>query len=144
MMRSRGWSVLQRGIASLALACLVGVGVARADDASAPAPDKSGFTLFNPTPTADLRPLCTDRPTKSTAPCTVDAGHWQIESDVYNFTEQTVDGVSFRSELFTTPPLKLGLTNTLDFEVNIIPYQRLTIRDRATGVTTRADGIGDL
>ena len=50
--------------------------------ASAPPPDKSGFTLFDPTPSADLRALCTDRPTKSASPCTVDAGHFQIESDL--------------------------------------------------------------
>src|ERR1022692_942366 len=110
-----------------------------ADDA--PAPDKSGFTVFNPTPEADLRPLCADRPSKATGSCTVDAGHWQIESDLYNVTFQTVDGVSTRTELFTNPTLKLGITNTLDFEVNIVPWQQVTSHDSATGVTTVASGV---
>jgi hypothetical protein len=120
-------------------------GAARADDpAPTPAPDKSGYTLFNPTPDDKLRSLCTDRPTKSTAPCTVDAGHWQVESDVFNYTQQTFAGVTTTTELFTNPTLKLGLTNTVDFEVNIVPYQRVSVHDSASGVTTTASGAGDL
>ena len=122
---------------------LLTAGAARADDAAAPpAPDKSGFTLFNPTPAADLRSLCTDRPTKSTGPCTVDAGQWQVESDIYNWTQQTTGGVTTTTELFTNPTLKLGVTNTLDVEVNIAPYERITTR--SGGVTTTAEGVGDL
>jgi len=125
--------------AGLAFAC-----AARADDAPAAPPDKSGFTLFNPTPTADLRSLCADRPTKSTGPCTVDAGYWQVESDIYNYTRQSVGGVTTATEFFSNPTLKLGLTNTLDFEVNIAPYEQVTVRDKATGLTTHAGGVGDL
>jgi hypothetical protein len=122
---------------------LLTAGAARADDAPAPPPpDKSGFTLFNPTPTDDLRSLCTDRPTKSTGPCTVDAGHWQVESDIYNWTQQSLGGVTTTTELFTNPTLKLGVTNTLDVEVNIAPYERITTR--SGGVTTTAEGVGDL
>jgi hypothetical protein len=136
--------LLRRLIASAIVLGLMAAGQARADDAPAPAPDKSGFTLFDPTPTADLRSLCTDRPTKSTGPCTIDAGHWQVESDVYNWTQQSVGGVTTDTELFTNPTLKLGLTNTLDFEVNIAPYERVTVHDSTTGLTTRASGVGDL
>jgi hypothetical protein len=134
-----------RALALGALAALVLAGPVWADDATAaPPPDKSGFTLFNPTPDADLRSLCTDRPTKANNPCTVDAGHWQVESDVYNYTRQSADGVTVTTELFTNPTLKLGLTNTLDVEVNIAPYEQVTVHDRNVGVTTRAGGIGDL
>jgi hypothetical protein len=123
---------------------LTGAGAARADDPSPPPPDKSAFTLFNPTPDADLRSLCTDRPTKSTAPCTVDAGHWQVEADLYNFTTQTTGGVTTTTQLFTNPTLKLGITNTLDFEVNIAPYEEVSIHDSAAGTTLTARGAGDL
>ena len=117
---------------------------AMAARADTPAPDKSGFTVFNPTPDADLRSLCTDRPTKSTAPCTVDAGHWQVESDVYNVTTQTLDGVTTITQLFTNPTLKLGITNTLDFEVNIVPYEEIKTHDSVAGTTATARGAGDL
>jgi hypothetical protein len=131
------------GLVGLALAN-ASASAAWADDPSAPPPDKSGFTLFNPTPDADLRSLCTDRPTKSTAPCTVDAGHWQVESDIYNFTTQTTDGVTTVTQLFTNPTLKLGITNTLDFEVNITPYEQVQIHDSVAGTTVTAGGVGDL
>jgi len=128
-------------MAAAALSVMV-AGAAITDDA--PAPDKSGFTVFNPTPTSDLRPLCADRPSKATGPCTVDAGHWQVESDLYNVTFQSAGGVSTRIELFTNPTLKLGLTNSLDVEVSMSPWQRVTTRDGTSGATTTASGIGDL
>jgi hypothetical protein len=118
--------------------------LAWADDPAPAPPDKSGYTVFNPVPDDQLRSLCTDRPTKSTSPCTVDAGHWQVESDVYNYTVQTDAGVTTTTQLFTNPTLKLGLTNNLDFEVNIVPYERVAVHDAASGVTTTSSGVGDL
>src|SRR5579872_178205 len=137
-MAVRKWALA--AVVALALS-----GVARADDApSTPAPDKSGFTLLNPTPVADLRSFCTDRPTKGTAPCTVDAGHVQIESDLVNVTWDTSGGADTTTVLYTNPTLKLGITNTLDLEFNIAPYVTVASKDRARGVTTRAEGVGDL
>ncbi len=120
-------------------------GAALADDAPAPPPpDKSGFNLANPTPEADLRAFCTDRPTKSTGPCTVDAGHFQYESDVFNVTYDTSGGADTTTALYTNPTLKLGLNNTIDAEINIAPWETVTSRDRASGRTVRASGVGDL
>ena len=110
----------------------------------APAPDKSGFTIFDPTPTADLRSFCTDRPTKSTAPCTVDAGHLQFESDLFNVTVDSSGGATTTTWLLTNPTAKLGLTNTLEAEINMVPWETVLVRDRATGQTSRASGVGDL
>ena len=135
---------MHRSLAAAAALSLCAASAAWADDPASAAPDKSGFTLFNPTPDADLRGLCTDRPTKSTSPCTVDAGHWQLESDVYNVTSQTDAGVTTVTQLFTSPTLKLGVTNTIDVEANIVPYERITVHDSTSGVTTSAAGAGDL
>jgi hypothetical protein len=109
-----------------------------------PSPDKTAFTLFNPTPVADLRSLCTDRPTKSTSPCTVDAGHLQFESDVFNLTVDRSGGATTTTWLVTNPTVKLGLTNALDVELNISPWETVTVRDHATGAQTRQSGVGDL
>ncbi len=131
--------------ALLALAALAVPGVGCAQQAQpAPPPDKSGYSLFDPTPVADLRSFCTDRPTKSTGPCTVDAGHWQIESDLFNVTLDHSGGLDTTTWLVTNPTLKLGLTNTLDAEFNIAPYEIVTVRDRATGASSRTTGVGDL
>lgn len=115
---------------------------ARADPAAAAPPDKSGYTLFNPTPDSQLRSLCPDRPTKSASPCTVDAGHWQVESDIYNITILRGGGVTTTTELFTNPTLKVGVTNAVDLEASITPYEQVTVTDH--GITSHASGIGDL
>jgi len=141
--------MLARALACSSVVCAVTLGASAAlcQEAAAPAarpPDKSGFTLFNPTPTADLRALCTDRPTKSTGPCTVDAGKLQLESDVFNVTIDNVGGATTDTWLAANPTLKLGLTNTLDVEVNIAPWEIVTVRDHASGKTFHAQGVGDL
>jgi hypothetical protein len=132
----------QQLIAALVALGVMAAGAARADPPAPPPPDKSGFNLFNPTPVADFRGFCTDRPTKSTGLCTVDAGVWQVESDVFNYTYDSAGGVTTTTELFTNPTLKLGVTNTLDLEVNIAPYEQVSVRDH--GMTSTASGVGDL
>jgi hypothetical protein len=107
-------------------------------------PDKTIYSFLNPTP-ADLeRSFCTDRPTKSTGPCTVDAGHFQIESDIFNVTLDRSGGQNTNTFLFSNPTLKLGLTNTADIEVNLTPYEQVDVRDRLSGAKTHAEGVGDL
>jgi hypothetical protein len=127
---------------AVALVAMMVAGGAWADDAAAPAPDKSGYTLFNPTPAAAERAFCTDRPTKSTGTCTVDAGHLQYETDLVNYTYDREGGVTTQTWLYTNPTLKLGVTNTLDLEVNMAPWE--TISTQSHGVKHSLSGIGDL
>jgi hypothetical protein len=109
---------------------------------AASAPDKSSYTLFNPTPDDQLRPFCTDRPTKSNLPCTVDAGHFQYEADVVNWSYISTDGVTVKDYLIYNPTFKLGLTNTIDLELNFDPIETVSAED-APG-KQRLSGIGDL
>src|ERR1700760_3319126 len=110
--------------AGVLIAAVCATGAAWADDAPAsPPPDKSGFTLLNLTPVTDERAFCTDRPSKSTGACTVDAGHFQYETDLVNYTYHRVDGVTTQSWIAPNPTLKVGVTNTLDLEVNWAPCQ---------------------
>src|ERR1039458_1138166 len=74
------------------------------------APDKSDYTLFNPTPDADLRSFNTDRPPKANSPYTVDAGHFQYETDITVFGYGNTDGVKTQDWTVFDPTLKLGLT----------------------------------
>ena len=90
-----------------------------------------------------LRPLCTDRPTKSTSPCTVDAGHFQLESDIFNVTMDRGVGHTTTIWLASNPTLKYGLTDRLDVEVNMAPYVSVVVRDRSSGARTFSDGVGD-
>jgi hypothetical protein len=108
---------------------------------SANAPDKSDYTLFDPVPDDQMRSFCTDRPTKSNLPCTVDAGHFQYESDIFNWSYAHAGGVTTNTYLFTNPTLKLGLTNRMDLEVNIVPVETVTVKS-ASG-WQNLTGIGD-
>src|SRR5215467_8566130 len=65
------------------------------------------YSLSDPVPDQDMRAFCTDRPTKGTGPCTVDAGHLQIESDVFNTTLQNSNGVVTDTYLYTNPNFRL-------------------------------------
>jgi hypothetical protein len=131
---------------AVALAAWALAGLAWADDApaAAPAPDKSGYNLLNPTPDSLERSFCTDRPTKSTGACTVDAGHFQIESDLFNATFDRSGGLDTETYVFTNPTVKLGVANSVDLELNIAPYEQIDVKDRATGIRTRMSGVGDL
>ena len=125
------WSLLALVLSALAIPAL-------ADDA---APDKSDYTLFNPTPDADLRSFSTDRPPKANSPYTVDAGHSQYETDIAVFAYGNSEGVKTQDWTVVDPTLKLGLTNTIDAELQITPYESVVTKSAAT--TTSVSGIGD-
>jgi hypothetical protein len=133
-------------------ACLFGLlQTANAQNASSSLPDvtsaayKSGFTLFNPTPDASLRSFSTDRPTKSNSPYTVDAGRFQYETDLVNYTYSNFAGVKTRTYQAFDPVWKLGVTNFADVEIQFNGYQHMTMSDSATGaVLSRDYGFGDV
>ena len=115
-----------------------------ADD-DGPKSDKSSYTLFNPTPDDQLRDFNADRPARVTSPYTVDAGHFQIESDFLNFTFDREPGTITRSYQAADPVLKLGLTNTVDFEVALGGYNNnRTIDDTTHATLARGSGFGDI
>jgi hypothetical protein len=123
--------------------CPTALALAQTNDAAAPAPDKSSDTLFNPVPDNLLRSLNTDRPTKSNSPVTVDAGHFQIESDLFNDTHSNAGGVTTRLYTAFDPVLKLGVTNNIDLEVQFTGYNWLETAVPGAG-TYRQSGVGDL
>ena len=138
-MASRVQKIFTAGMIGIA-ASMPAVLSARADD---PAPDKSGYSVFNPTPDSALRSLTTDRPTKSNSPITVDAGRFQIESDLANFTYDNTAGVKTRTFQALDPVLKLGVTNWADIELQFNGLQSIAIGD-GVSPTTRARGFGDV
>src|SRR5437867_6850576 len=87
-----------------------------------PPPDKSGFTLFRPTPAEFMREMSADRPDKTDSPYTVDAGHFQLEMDIANTTRSVHDGI--RTERYQVAPinLKLGVLNRMDLQCVLEPW----------------------
>jgi hypothetical protein len=110
--------------------------------------DKSSYHLFNPTPRALMRDMSTDRPDKTESPFTVDAGHFQIESDLVTFEHDhdTSGGGSLHGDSwsFATLNLKAGLCNFSDFQVILFPYSRVRTDDRIAGTIGHQSGFGDV
>src|SRR5947208_9594967 len=110
----------------LAPAILAIAAGAEPPSAGKPAVDKSVFNLFNPTPTEHLRAMDRDGPGTTESPYTVDAGHFQVEMTLvdYTYDRKSFDGMTKRSEAWAIAPmtLNLGLLNQLDAQLVLEPY----------------------
>jgi len=116
----------------------------RADE---PLPNKSGYTLFNPTPPDLLRSFNTDRPTKANVPWTIDAGRAQVEADLGFYTRDHVTKTGVKQTTWTgvAPIFKLGVTDRVQADLVLSGlYNHTTLTDRATGATQTLDGFGDV
>ena len=122
-------------LAPAALASLVATSPARSED-------KSAGAFLDPAPRDQMRELSTDRPDQAESPFTVDAGHWQIELDFFNYTLDREAGV--RTETLNLAPvnLKLGLTNTTDLQVIFDSYT--VEKTKTSGTRARTHDWGDL
>jgi hypothetical protein len=89
---------------------------------SASAQDKSSYHLFNPTPKEQMREFATERPTKSAASTTVDAGHWLIETEVLNFNEDGSGRDEVRTLTLLSTIIRLGILNSLEAQLEIDPF----------------------
>lgn len=132
----------------LATAALCTASLIQAGDGKTAAPDKSRYTLINPTPAAQMRELSTDRPDKTESPYTVDAGHFQIEMDLltYERDHDTAGGANTLTESWGIAPinLKVGLCNRTDLQVVLDTYGSVRTRDRVGRSTTKQQGFGDI
>ena len=112
-----------------------------------PRPDKSVYTLVNPTPDEYLRELSADRPDKTDCPFTVDAGHFQVEMDYANYAwDRPIGQPGVKTEGFQLAPmnLKVGVLNNLDFQLILSPWQSLRTEDENTGGIKKESGFGDV
>jgi len=114
-----------------------------ADPSPTPTPDKSQYTLFNPTPIDLRRPYNTDRPSKTDSPFTIDAGVFQIESDVANWTLDYEHSKRVRTWITGNTNFKLGLTNWMDLQVFPQFYVNTRTSGPASGKPVEHDGFGD-
>lgn len=122
------------------VALLAQTGLLRAEEAP---PAKNGYSLFDPVPDNLLRELSTDRPGKSHSSKTVDAGHFQIESDFITYAWDPGRGghPTTRNYSIATPILKVGATNSVDIEIATSLFNHLRQSDGAATLTAR--GFGD-
>ncbi len=105
--------------------------------------EKTGYNLFHPTPDSLLRELTTDRPDKTESPYTVDAGHYQIELDLLNYTQNCTDQ-TVQTLAIAPINLKVGLFNNVDLQFIAETYtiQRTSGHDPQAHETI--SGFGDV
>jgi hypothetical protein len=106
-------------------------------------PEKNQYWLFDPVPPDQMRSFSTDRPTKSNVPYTVDAGHFQYETDLVNFTHPVSGTTRTDTLLVPNPTFKVGVTNNVDLEVNVPSFDGVRTYSTAGGSATTLWGIGD-
>lgn len=122
-------------LAATALLASLGLGAPlAAQDGDAP--------LAEDTVAVDPGPICTDRPTKSNAACTVPEGMVQVEADLFSWTRIVTGPARADVLLYTNPVVKYGLGADSDIQVNIAPL--VEVRTRAGGETVSQTGVGDL
>jgi len=103
--------------------------------------DKSGFTLLNPTPRSLMRNFSTDRPDVTESAYTVDAGHFQAEFSLVEYTRDHGYGERTNGFSVLQANLKVGLLNNLDIQLVLNPYQNILTYGRS--LSRRDSGFGD-
>ena len=88
------------------------------------------YSLFHPLPKDRMRSFETDRPDNTESPFTVDAGHFQYETDLFKTNHSSAHGIHTVQNSFNAFNLKTGLTPSMDLQLEI-----------ATFVTTRTENI---
>lgn len=111
-----------------------------------PKVDKSIYNLFRPVPADQMRDMSTDRPDQTESPYTVDAGHFQIEWNVFGYTHDQTKGERVDNFQYLAPNFKMGLTDRIDLQFVFDGYQVQRERSRDdSGVIFREtrQGAGD-
>lgn len=102
------------------------------------------YSLFNPVPKEQMREMETDRPDVTESPYTVDAGHFQLETDLVRTISEKRESIKTKTLLINQMNLKVGLTGSTAVQIGFQTYgwQRETELD--SGNKTVNDGHGDL
>ena len=113
-----------------------------------PPADATSHHLFRPTPAGSLREMSTDRPDKTESPYTLDAGHFQLEMDLVNYTHDhdRSRGADAQMDAFAFGPvnLKVGLLDRVDFQLVLETYNYVRVDDRRSRTVEKMEGFGDV
>jgi hypothetical protein len=102
----------------------------------------AGLLLATGTAAADEAPICADRPSKSTGPCTVQPGHAQIETGWIDWSRDTSGGVRTELAVFGSSLIKYGVDGRADIELGVTPLETLHVR--SPGSSGHHSSVGDL
>lgn len=98
--------------------------------------------LFHPVPKEKLREMETDRPDVTESPITTDAGHLQVETDLFRLEKSQERGSSKTTRLFNQVNLKLGISGSTAIQMVVQSY--VLEKESTDGELKRSKGFGDL
>ena len=103
---------------------------------------KKNYNLFNSTPKNLMREFATDRPDATESAYTVDAGHFQLETDLFKTERLKSDGATTINNFYCITNIKIGITNSLDIQLVVSPLEVSTINN---GISeTKTSKFGDV
>ncbi|MCU7616919.1 transporter [Chryseobacterium sp. PBS4-4] len=102
------------------------------------------YSLFNPVPQSLMREMETDRPDVTESPYTVDAGHFQYETDFVRLIKEKSDVQKTNTILINQANLKIGLTGSTALQIGFQTYGRQKETDIISGSTETTHGFGDV
>lgn len=90
---------------------------------------------------ADDDPICPDRPSKSTGPCTVPVGKWQIETGLVDWSRDSSGGERTDTTVWGNTAIKYGISGNADLELWLTPLETLSVH--GNGVHEHHSSFGD-
>ncbi len=105
---------------------------------------RTDYWFFRPVPRAKMRPMQLDRPDVTESAFTVDAGHFQLETDLLKFTTNRSGSLRSQEWAINVANLKLGLSTTTDLQLVVESYLKNKANDDDLGPLLHTSGTGDL
>lgn len=103
------------------------------------------YSLFNPVPKDKMKDMETDRPDVTESAYTVEAGHFQVESDLFKHVRNRNNEMVNTGNVFNLGNYKLGLTERMDIQLVVPTYVSNGTRDLNTNkIINKTAGFDDL
>lgn len=93
---------------------------------------------------APVREFCPSRPGLDVGACTVEPGHFQVETGLGDFIHDRDGDGTTDTLLVADTLLRIGLDETSEAQIEWTPFGRVRMRDAATGRVDRAARVGDV
>lgn len=126
---------------------MVGAGVLTAalvSSITAAHADKSQYNLLNPTPRAEMRKMNSDQTMFTLTPYTVDAGHFQLETDIVDYFYDKEGNIVTKGWVVGWGTIKIGLLDRVDLGISSRTYTDMEVENKTTGTKTTDSGFGNL
>ncbi len=93
---------------------------------------KKKYSIFKPVPKNEMRDMQTDRPDVTESAYTVDAGHFQFETDLFKTARFKDEFLKSTLNYYNLINLKMGITNTTDLQLvveSFVDFKALVVED---------------